>query len=153
MWTRVCVSHRLCPLDGGDADQTGKSSRLKQVTDVLTSSGQTCCITTWTQRHREMFYQDSCNEKPVLWYTEKTKKEYLEICTVVTCLVSVGGEGRCQDLPCLSIPMVNIFIIVVVIVFIRGGADMALHQSLSSSLVGLSDLLELGLDRHSCGSQ
>lgn len=44
---RACVSHRLCPLDRGDADQTGESSRLKQVANVLTSPDQTCDITTW----------------------------------------------------------------------------------------------------------
>lgn len=45
----VCVSHRLRPLDGGDADETGESSRLKQVADVLTGPEQTGSITTWRQ--------------------------------------------------------------------------------------------------------
>lgn len=44
--TAGAAPHRLGPLDGGDADQTGESSRLKQVTDVLTGSEQTCGVTT-----------------------------------------------------------------------------------------------------------
>lgn len=39
-------SDRLCPLNGGDADETGECSRLEQVTDILTSPDQTCHITT-----------------------------------------------------------------------------------------------------------
>ena len=64
-----------------------------------------------------------------------------------TCLVGVSCEGGGQDLPSLSIPVVAL-----ILVFLGGGggADLALHQSLRSSLVGLSDLLELGLDRLPC---
>ena len=47
------VTHRLCPLDGRDADQTGESSVLKQVTDVLTRPDQTRGIATWPERERE----------------------------------------------------------------------------------------------------
>ena len=72
--------------------------------------------------------------------------------TRLTCLVGVGGEGGRQDLPSLSILVVNGSIIIIVFV-VRGRADLALHQSLNSSLVGLPDLLELGLDRRTCQSQ
>lgn len=73
--------------------------------------------------------------------------------TRLTCLVGVGGEGGRQDLPSLSILVVNSSIVIIVVVVRGGGADLALHQSLSSSLVGLPDLLELGLDRRTCQSQ
>lgn len=69
----------------------------------------------------------------------------LQASGISTCLVGVGGEGGRQDLPSLSFLVVSI--IDAVVVFIRGGgAEVALDQSLSSSLVGFPDLLKLGLD-------
>lgn len=81
--TAGAAPHRLRPLDGGDADETGESSRLKQVADVLTGPEQTGSIT--------------------------------------TCLVGVSGEGRRQDLPPLSILVVNLYISIFIIIIIRGG--------------------------------
>lgn len=67
--------------------------------------------------------------------------------SITTCLVGVGGEGGLQDLSPLPVFVVDLGLFIILLLIRGGGANTALHQSLSSSLVGLPDLLELGTPR------
>lgn len=72
----------------------------------------------------------------------------------LTCLVGVGVERWCQDPPLFPSVMVTsrIIVFIIIIIILGWGAYLSPHESLSSSLVGLPDFLEPGLDQYACQS-